>query len=229
MNKNVRWITETAVMLALLVALQAVTKPLGQLVTGSCVNAVLALAVLFAGLGSGITVALTGEAAVNPNVPNAAIPFAICKELSHRISIYSEADANFAAYLACTNHPDALYQYSGYLMAYYYCREALLSIPTTTAQTYAAQASKDVFDIVQADLDTIYAFYGEAEITANVQPQANITASDSEVTLISFSSYSDVTDLFVSWHIQYVVLPNQPQDNTESEFDPLDKNQVNIP
>ena len=58
MNKKIRWITETAVMLALLVALQALTKPFGQLVTGSFVNAVLAVTVLVAGLGSGITVAL---------------------------------------------------------------------------------------------------------------------------------------------------------------------------
>lgn len=58
MNKKVRWITETAIMLALLVTLQAVTKPLGQLVTGSCVNAVLAVAALVGGLGSGITVAV---------------------------------------------------------------------------------------------------------------------------------------------------------------------------
>ena len=58
MNKRIRWITETAVMLALLIALQALTKPLGQLVTGSCVNAVLAVSVLLAGLSSGITVAV---------------------------------------------------------------------------------------------------------------------------------------------------------------------------
>ena len=58
MNKKIRWITETAVMLALLVALQAITKPLGQLVTGSFVNAVLAVTVLVAGLSSGITVAV---------------------------------------------------------------------------------------------------------------------------------------------------------------------------
>lgn len=58
MNKKIRWITETAVMLALLVALQALGKPLGQLVTGSFVNAVLAVATLVAGLYSGITVAL---------------------------------------------------------------------------------------------------------------------------------------------------------------------------
>ena len=58
MDRKVRWITETAVMLALLVALQAVTKPLGQLVTGSCVNAVLAIAVLLVGVSGGVTVAL---------------------------------------------------------------------------------------------------------------------------------------------------------------------------
>lgn len=58
MNKKIRWITETAVMLALLIALQVLSKPLGQLVTGSLVNAVLAVTVLFAGLYSGITVAL---------------------------------------------------------------------------------------------------------------------------------------------------------------------------
>ncbi len=58
MNKKIRWITETAILLALLVTLQALTKPAGQLVTGSCVNAVLAMAVLVGGLGSGVTIAL---------------------------------------------------------------------------------------------------------------------------------------------------------------------------
>ena len=58
MKKKLRWITETAIMLALLVTLQALTKGFGQLVTGSCVNAVLAISVLIGGLGCGITVAL---------------------------------------------------------------------------------------------------------------------------------------------------------------------------
>lgn len=57
MNKKIRWITENAIMLALLVTLQALTKPMGQLVTGSCVNAVLAIAALLGGMGCGVTVA----------------------------------------------------------------------------------------------------------------------------------------------------------------------------
>ena len=58
MNKKIRWITETALMLALLVSLQALTKPAGQLVTGSCVNLILATATLLCGLSSGLVVAL---------------------------------------------------------------------------------------------------------------------------------------------------------------------------
>ena len=58
MNKKIRWITETAVMLALLVSLQALTKPMGQIVTGSCVNAILAISALVGGLSCGLTVAL---------------------------------------------------------------------------------------------------------------------------------------------------------------------------
>ena len=57
MKKKTLWITETAVMLALLIVLQWLTKPLGQIVTGSCVNAVLAVSVLLGGLWCGVTVA----------------------------------------------------------------------------------------------------------------------------------------------------------------------------
>ena len=58
MKKSTRWITQTSVLLALLISLQAITKPLGQLVTGSCVNTILAIAVLFGGLGNGLTIAV---------------------------------------------------------------------------------------------------------------------------------------------------------------------------
>lgn len=62
MNKKTLWITQTAAMLALLIALQWVTayipKPVQQYITGSCVNAVLAVTVLIVGMSSGLTVAL---------------------------------------------------------------------------------------------------------------------------------------------------------------------------
>ena len=58
MNKKIRWITQTAVMLALLITLQTLMKSFGQLVTGSCVNAVLAISVLLGGVACGVTVAV---------------------------------------------------------------------------------------------------------------------------------------------------------------------------
>ncbi|MBQ2893509.1 MAG: hypothetical protein IJE24_05175 [Oscillospiraceae bacterium] len=63
MNKQTRWITETAAMLALLICLQWVgslipNQLIKQLITGTCVNTVLAVTVLLVGMSSGITVAL---------------------------------------------------------------------------------------------------------------------------------------------------------------------------
>ena len=58
MNKKTLWLCRTDVMIAVLVALQFATKPMGQLVTGSCVNMVLVVATLCGGLWCGFTVAL---------------------------------------------------------------------------------------------------------------------------------------------------------------------------
>lgn len=58
MKKNTLWVARTAVLIALLVALQFVTKGLGQFVTGSCVNLVLGIAALVGGLWCGVAVAV---------------------------------------------------------------------------------------------------------------------------------------------------------------------------
>ena len=57
-NSKVRWIARTAVLIALLVALQAVTRPLGNtIITGSIVNMMLVISVMSCGLATGLTVA----------------------------------------------------------------------------------------------------------------------------------------------------------------------------
>jgi hypothetical protein len=55
---NTKNITRTALLIALLVAAQYVTKAAGQIVTGSCVNLILATTALICGRGSGAVVAL---------------------------------------------------------------------------------------------------------------------------------------------------------------------------
>ena len=58
MKNKTLWLVRTALMIGILVTLQGLTKAGGQFVTGSCVNAVLAVSVLLCGLASGLTVAL---------------------------------------------------------------------------------------------------------------------------------------------------------------------------
>jgi hypothetical protein len=58
MKTKIYWIAKTAVFIALLVALQALTKPAGQLLTGSVVNLILILSVVLGGFASGLSVAI---------------------------------------------------------------------------------------------------------------------------------------------------------------------------
>ena len=58
-KKTIRWITRTAIFIALLVVVQAATAGLGnQFVTGSAVNLILIVSAITCGLGSGATVAI---------------------------------------------------------------------------------------------------------------------------------------------------------------------------
>lgn len=57
-KEKILWITRTAVFIALLILLQAMSKPFGQYITGSLVNLILILATLLGGILSGSTVAL---------------------------------------------------------------------------------------------------------------------------------------------------------------------------
>ncbi|MBQ6867204.1 MAG: ECF transporter S component [Clostridia bacterium] len=57
-NSKIRWITQTAIFIALLVVLQGATAALNnQIITGSCVNLVLIISTIMCGLPSGLTVA----------------------------------------------------------------------------------------------------------------------------------------------------------------------------
>lgn len=57
-RQRILWITRTAILIALLIVLQAVTAPLGNLITGSIVNLLLIVSVMAYGLSSGLTVAV---------------------------------------------------------------------------------------------------------------------------------------------------------------------------
>lgn len=175
---------------------------------------------------SGITIPLTGEAAVNPDVPIVSKPFAICKEMAHRMSIYSDADANFAAFMACTNNSSEAFEYSAYLMAYYYCYEALASIPTSTAQACAKQTDGGVNQLLRNDLQDIIDFYGHPKLSGNRKVSTDPTEPEGGEATITFAEYTDVSDLLASWYIQEYIVPTYQEE--EAPFDPYDPTQVDL-
>ncbi len=184
---------------------------------------------MFSSMGiNGVTMPLTGEAAVNPNIPQVALPFTMCHEMAHRMCIAVEQDANLAAYLACIENDDPVFRYSGYFMAYIYCRDALVKVGTSAAKKAAADIHAGRNQLFKADMDDYYGIYAQ-----NIDPNANKVASTVNDSYIKVSgddrgtqSYDEVTVLLVSWHIQEIYMPAHQEE--EQVFDPLDKNQVDI-
>lgn len=67
----------------------------------------------------------TMEANYNPDIPAYNQPAVLCHELSHLKGFMREDEANYIAYLACTDSEDANIRYSGLLLAYTHSINAL--------------------------------------------------------------------------------------------------------
>lgn len=178
---------------------------------------------------TGVTVGLTGEAAVNPDIPEISIPFTMCHEMAHRMCIAIERDANFGAFLACQANSSKEFQYSGYFMAYRYCYDALYAQGSAEATTAAVRIDSGVNANLKADLDAYDRFYHDhldkkaSDMATNINDTYLKTSGDEQ----GVASYAQVTDLLVGWHIQEVVLPSQQEEDV-SVFDPYDETQVDL-
>ena len=172
---------------------------------------------------TGFTCFLTGEAAVNPQIPDSTLPFTICHEMSHRMCIAREDEANFAAFLACEANESLEFQYSGYFMAYRYCYNALASVDyASVSAIHAGSTDELVHDMMEYS-----AFFSDnkdekATKLANTVNDAYLKASGDEDGIIS---YGAVADQLVNWYLyEYAT----PEDTGEPQFDPYDETQVDI-
>ena len=177
---------------------------------------------------TGVTFGLTGEAAVNPQIPAVLQPFTMCHEMAHRMCIASERDANFSAFLACSAHPLVEFEYSAYFMAFRYCYNAIAGVKTVAAAEYTAQIKEGVGDRLRKDMNDYSAFFSEKQDKAatDFANTANNTYLKTSGEKSGIGSYNEVCDLLVNWHIQEVVLPSITVE--ESHFDPYDETQVDI-
>jgi len=178
---------------------------------------------------TGVTMPLTGEAAVNPQIPVISLPFTMCHEMSHRMCIAQERDANFAAFLACRISDNPQFQYSAYFMAYRYCYSALYSQTTPGATVAAARINSGVNEYFARDIRDYDRFFEEnikdtAFNIANLVNDSYIKVSGDGA---GVGSYGEVCDLLVNLYIAEEILPDMTQ-KEEQYFDPYDENQVDL-
>ena len=181
---------------------------------------------LYTSMGiSGMTIALTGEAAVNPQTPVMALPWTMCHEMAHRMSIAREDDANFAAFLASQANESYFFQYSAYFMAYRYCISAMAGVDSTVA----SRIRVDVNTNLAHDLAAYDNHYNSNrnEAASQLADTANDTYLKVSGDEQGAASYGAVTYHLVSWYLQTFHVEAEPEE-TVPKFDPFDETQVDL-
>ncbi len=175
---------------------------------------------------AGITslhIPLTGEAAVNPQIPTVSLPFTICEAMANRMCISIERDALMAAFLACDANGSTDFRYSAYFMAYNYCMDAIRSMNTIPSNAAMIRVENGVSPVLKADLDAYHGFFKTHRDDAKKQQADEFGALLGEKDIDVVEHF---TDLLVSWHIQEVVIPSQEVEVIP--FNPLDESQVDL-
>ena len=177
---------------------------------------------------TGVTMGLTGEAAVNPQIPATSLPFTMCHEMAHRMSIATERDANFAGFLACMANPNIQFRYSAYFMAYRYCYSALVAVNTMESAGAAARISSGLTEEMVHDMNVYNTFFQAKrnETATRVADTANDTYLKASGNTEGIASYGQVSGLLVNWHYQQIILPTIVKE--ELPFDPFDESQVDL-
>ena len=169
---------------------------------------------------TGITVPLTGESAVNPNIPGYALPFAMAHEMAHRLCIAREDDADFSAFLACAENDSTEYQYSGYFMAFEICRSALFSVDEAAVEAIDEGICAELYQ----DINELGDFFLQNRDEDLIRMVTTVTDTYEDATTDETVRYSSACDYLVNWHIdQYV-----EEEIIEEKFDPFDETQVDL-
>lgn len=155
---------------------------------------------LFSHMGlTGIFIAFTAESNVNPETYTVSLPFTMCHELAHRLSVAAEDEANFCAFLACLNNPDPDFQYSCWYSAFLYTYNALYEADHQAA----SEIWNSLSQTVQEDCRRANAYYDQFE--GQVQEVAN-KANDVYLKVFQeesgVRSYGEVADLLIAWYLK---------------------------
>ena len=144
----------------------------------------------------GVFFPFTFEANVNMDSPDMDIPFSMCHELAHVRGIMHEEDANFVAFIACTDSKDKELEYSGYVMALMYAENALYSADKKLYSEYLSHRSSGIGRDIKQYSDYWKQFDTPVAETANKINDSYLKINSREE---GVKSYGQVVDLIIAY------------------------------
>lgn len=149
---------------------------------------------------TGVYSFITGEPNINIEPPLVTLPHTACHEIAHQMGITFEDEANYAAFLACKNHHDILFQYSGYLSAMTYTGNALYSL---SPELYT-EISQLKSEIIKKDQNEIRNFWDrhQKETATKIADRVNETYLKSNNQPEGIQSYGKFVDLLIAHYLE---------------------------
>ncbi len=146
---------------------------------------------------SGVYTYFTGESNLNVNFPDYTLPYTAAHELAHQRGIAREDEANFVAFLVCTESEDPYIRYSGYMSLYEYVISALYK---ADRDLYNARMSKTNLAL-RYEMSAYNAFFKKYEksVAATVSNTINNSYLQSQGQKAGSRSYGMVVDLAVAY------------------------------
>lgn len=137
------------------------------------------------------------ECNVNIEQTDFCQPFTASHESAHSRGIAFENECNFLAFLSCINSEYPEYRYSGYLMAFKFCSNALYAADRDLWETMAAGTGEGMWRDLRAENEYIRRFEGEAK---KVFTSANDTFIKVQGVKDGARSYDRMTDLVLAYY-----------------------------
>lgn len=146
---------------------------------------------------SGVYSPFTIEANYNQAMTDYNIPFTACHELSHLRGFMQEQEANFIAFLACSNYEETTFRYSGYLMGWIQCMNVLYKVDYDAWEGLRGQLASEV----EPDLSANHEFWARYDgAVAEVSNRVNDTYLKANGQADGVKSYNRMVDLIVAYY-----------------------------
>ena len=148
---------------------------------------------------SGVYTFMSGEANINTNYPDFIRPFTIAHEMAHQRGIAREDEANFVAFLVCTESDDPFVRYSGYSNMLKYLMNALASSDMALYKQFISLYLPKEVSREYYSYSLFFDKYRE-NVASDLSGTVNNTFLQSQGQAAGSKSYGLVVDLAVAYY-----------------------------